>query len=141
MDRLVGLSRLRALRPVTRQALALPLLVLVLRASNRAVAGADADRHRTMDDAASRLVEYAQAQPLLRASAGPRVSIACSTTPWWRRAGPITPCCAGRCRGSWPSPSRSGRCSASSCSPACTSRSAAGSTPPPWSRYSCWPSG
>ncbi|MDG4799971.1 ABC transporter ATP-binding protein [Micromonospora sp. WMMD980] len=47
--------------------LALPLLVLVLRASNRAVAGADADRHRTMDDAAARLVEYAQAQPLLRA--------------------------------------------------------------------------
>ena len=47
--------------------LAAPLLVLILRASNRAVAGADADRHRTMDDAAARLVEYAQAQPVLRA--------------------------------------------------------------------------
>jgi ATP-binding cassette, subfamily B, bacterial IrtB/YbtQ len=44
-----------------------PLLVVVLRAANRAVAHADAERHRSMDEAASRLVEFAQAQPVLRA--------------------------------------------------------------------------
>jgi ATP-binding cassette, subfamily B, bacterial IrtB/YbtQ len=47
--------------------IAAPLLLLILRWSNRAIAGADADRHRVMDDAASRIIEFAQAQPLLRA--------------------------------------------------------------------------
>ncbi|ROO60487.1 ATP-binding cassette subfamily B protein [Micromonospora sp. Llam0] len=48
-------------------AVAAPLLLLILRWSNRAIARADADRHRVMDDSASRIVEFAQAQPLLRA--------------------------------------------------------------------------
>ncbi|WP_434739402.1 ABC transporter ATP-binding protein [Micromonospora sp. SH-82] len=48
-------------------AVATPLLLLVLRLSNRAVVDADTDRHRAADETASRVVEYAQAQPLLRA--------------------------------------------------------------------------
>ncbi|GAB7045052.1 ABC transporter ATP-binding protein [Catenuloplanes indicus] len=48
-------------------AVTVPLLAVVLRAADRAVARADADRHRRADEVAARLVEFAQAQPVLRA--------------------------------------------------------------------------
>lgn len=45
-----------------------PVLALVLLASNRAVRAADAGRHEVLDAAANRLLEFAAAQPVLRAS-------------------------------------------------------------------------
>ncbi|GAA5039994.1 ATP-binding cassette subfamily B protein [Thermocatellispora tengchongensis] len=45
----------------------LPLLAVILRWSNRMVERADRDRHASIDEAAGRVVEFAQAQPVLRA--------------------------------------------------------------------------
>lgn len=47
--------------------LAIPVLLAVLAISNRVVRIADAERHAAMDEAANRVVEFAKAQPVLRA--------------------------------------------------------------------------
>ena len=48
-------------------ALAVPVVALIQRWTDRAVAGTDTDRAARADDAAGRVIEYIQAQPVLRA--------------------------------------------------------------------------